>query len=126
MHNVWRGRGPTLQVYGADYDTPDGTAVRDYIHVEDLAEAHVRALEHLEHGGESRCINLGTGVGSTVLEVIAAVERASGRRVPYEVVGRRPGDPTTVVADSTLAHDLLGWRADRTLDTIAATARSLP
>jgi UDP-glucose-4-epimerase GalE len=116
------GRGPTLQVFGTDYDTRDGTALRDYVHVEDLAEAHVKALEHLEHGGSSEVVNLGTGTGSTVLEVIAAVERASGRAVPYELTGRRPGDPAAVVADNTRARELLDWRPDRTLDTVASSA----
>jgi UDP-glucose-4-epimerase GalE len=116
------GKSGPLQVYGTDYDTRDGTAVRDYVHVEDLAVAHVRALEHLERGGASEIVNLGTGTGSTVLEVIAAVERASGRPVPYELTGRRPGDPAVVVADNRKARELFGWSPDRTLDTIAATA----
>jgi UDP-glucose 4-epimerase len=116
------GRGPMLQVFGTDYDTRDGTALRDYVHVEDLAEAHVKALEHLEHGGFSEVVNLGTGTGSTVLEVIAAVERASGRVVPYELTGRRPGDPAAVVADNSRARELLDWRPDRTLDTVASSA----
>lgn len=116
------GRRPPLEVYGTDYPTRDGTAIRDYIHVEDLAEAHVLALEYLDGGGARTVVNLGTGVGSTVLEVIDAVERASGRAVPRVMAPRRPGDPASLVADSTRARDLLGWRPDRTLDVIAETA----
>jgi len=118
------GQRPPLHVFGTDYETRDGTAVRDYVHVEDLAEAHVLALEHLEHGGSSTVLNLGTGRGSTVLEVIDAVQRASGLVVPYEVAPRRAGDPSTVVADNAKAREVLGWRPDRNLDVIANTAWS--
>ncbi|MEN9417678.1 MAG: UDP-glucose 4-epimerase GalE [Pseudomonadota bacterium] len=105
------GRRPHLQVYGNDYPTPDGTGVRDYIHVVDLAEGHVAALRRLlDHPG-SLTVNLGTGNGSSVLEVVAAYARASGREVPYRIVPRRPGDVAACWADPTLARELLGWRA---------------
>jgi UDP-glucose 4-epimerase len=116
------GQRPAVDVYGTDYDTRDGSAVRDYIHVEDLADAHVLALEHLSAGGDSDVLNLGTGVGSTVLEVMAAAERASGGPVPYTVAPRRPGDPAVLVADSGRAERVLGWKATRDLDEILGTA----
>lgn len=104
------GRRARLSVYGGDYDTPDGTGVRDYIHVVDLAEGHVAALRRLlDHPG-SFTVNLGTGRGHSVLEVVAAYARASGRPVPYAVVPRRPGDVAAVYADPARAQQLLGWR----------------
>jgi UDP-glucose 4-epimerase len=115
------GRG-TLQVYGTDYPTPDGTAIRDYIHVDDLAAAHVLALAHLEAGGASDILNLGTGVGSSVREVIDAAERITGRPVPRNECPRRPGDPVAVYADNTRAGQVIGWSPTRTLDDIIATA----
>jgi UDP-glucose 4-epimerase len=121
MKSMLRKR-PTLEVYGTDYPTPDGTAIRDYVHVEDLAEAHVLALDHLERGGTSEIVNLGTGLGSSVLEVIAAAERASGGEVPREYRPRRPGDPARLVADNTKAAAVLGWRPTRGLDDIVASA----
>ena len=117
------GRVPPLQVFGTDYPTPDGTAVRDYVHVSDLALAHVRALEHLLAGGESRALNLGVGRGHSVAEVIGAVERASGRKVPAQHAPRRPGDTPILVADPSAANALLGWRASIVeLDRIVETA----
>jgi len=113
--------GP-VQVYGTDFDTPDGTAVRDYIHVDDLADAHVRALEHLERGGESASVNLGTGKGSSVRDVIEATARVSGRPVPFELVDRRPGDPSAVWADNRLATALLSWTPRCGLDEIIESA----
>lgn len=104
-------RRPQIEIYGTDYPTPDGTAIRDYVHVQDLAEAHLRALEHLEAGGNSMALNLGTGHGHSVREVIRAVEAISGRPVPYREAARRPGDPPSLVADPSLAAELLGWRA---------------
>jgi UDP-arabinose 4-epimerase len=104
------GRRPPLEVYGTDYPTPDGTAIRDYIHVADLAAAHLRALEHLFEGHGSTAINLGTGRGHSVREVIAAVESAVGRSVPRRETARRPGDPPTLVADPAFAAQRLGWR----------------
>jgi UDP-glucose-4-epimerase GalE len=116
------GARPPLEVFGTDYPTRDGTAIRDYIHVEDLADAHVRALEHLTAGGASATLNLGTGTGSTVREVLAAAERAAGRPVPHEEVGRRAGDPVAIWADTSKAAELLGWRATRSLDEIVGSA----
>lgn len=105
------GSRPPLQVLGTDYPTPDGTAVRDYIHVCDLAEAHVAALRHLLAGGESARLNLGTGVGASVREVIGTVERVLGLPVPHVDAPRRPGDPPALVADARKARELLGWEA---------------
>jgi UDP-glucose-4-epimerase GalE len=116
------GAGPPVQVFGDDYDTPDGTGVRDYIHVEDLAEAHVRALEHLEGGGGTTILNLGTGTGSSVTQVLDATARAAGRPVPHEVVARRPGDVPAIWADPAAAERVLGWRATRGLDEIVGSA----
>lgn len=116
--------GPPVTVFGTDYPTPDGTAIRDYVHVADLAEAHVRALEHLAGGGPSLTLNLGTGRGSSVREVIAAVGRATGRVVPIVEAGRRAGDPAAIWADAGRAAALLGWRAGAGLDEIAASAVS--
>jgi UDP-glucose-4-epimerase GalE len=111
-----------LQVFGDDYDTPDGTCIRDYIHVDDLADAHLRALDHLAGGGSTTAVNVGTGVGSSVLEVIRATERVSGRAVPYDIVDRRAGDPVATFADPTFAETTLGWRARYGLDEIVETA----
>ena len=115
------GRRAELEVYGNDYATPDGTCLRDYVHVTDLATAHLLALDHLEHG--SITVNLGNGVGHSVLEVIEAVQRVSGRTVPYRICPRRPGDAAVLVASSERAKRELGWRprfAD--LDEIVRTA----
>jgi UDP-glucose 4-epimerase len=103
-----------LEVFGTDYATPDGTCIRDYIHVEDLADAHARALDHLVRGGESVRCNLGTGVGVSVREIIAAVEEVTGKTVPVKYGPRRDGDPDSLVADPSLAKQLLGWQASRT------------
>jgi UDP-glucose 4-epimerase len=113
---VATGQRPFLQVFGSDYPTPDGTGVRDYIHVCDLAEGHVAALKALIDRGRSLTVNLGTGRGNSVLEVVRAFERASGRPVPYKLVARRPGDVAQCYADPGLARELLGWQATRTLD----------
>src|SRR5678815_93983 len=93
------GTRPPVKIFGTDYDTPDGTAIRDYVHVLDLAEAHVRAIEHLERGEASTIVNVGTGKGSSVFEVIDIANRVSGREIPVEKLGRRPGDPVAVYAD---------------------------
>ncbi len=125
------GKGRELQIFGSDYPTPDGTCVRDYIHVNDLADAHVRALQYLERhgerdGGESRAdspaINLGTGRGNSVLEVIQAAENATGRPVRRTMGPRRPGDPPVLVADPSKAQKMLGWTAQRTLADIVSSA----
>jgi UDP-glucose-4-epimerase GalE len=111
-----------LQVFGSDYPTPDGTCIRDYIHVNDLAEAHVRALQHLEKGGDSLALNLGTGRGHSVLEVIQAAEAATGRPVRRNMGPRRPGDPPVLVADVAQSQKALGWKATRTLAEIVSSA----
>jgi UDP-glucose-4-epimerase GalE len=116
------GVGPELRVFGADYPTPDGTCVRDYIHVNDLASAHVKALERLAAGKESFAVNLGTGTGASVQEVITAVEKITGKKVPHTVVPRRPGDPPELVANPAKAEALLQWKATRGLDNIVTTA----
>jgi UDP-glucose-4-epimerase GalE len=117
------GRRAHIDVYGTDYPTPDGSAVRDYIHVTDLADAHVLALQHLERGGASAALNLATGTGYSVRDVIAAAERVTQRPIPRREAARRPGDPPTLVADAGRARTLLGWTPQHSdLDTILATA----
>ena len=115
-------RGP-VTVFGDDYDTPDGTAVRDYIHVEDLGEAHLLALAHLRRGGASQFLNLGNGTGYSVLEVIESARRVTGREVPYEKGSRREGDPPRLVGDARRAREVLGWTPRRPdLDGIIRSA----
>jgi UDP-arabinose 4-epimerase len=128
--------GPELQIYGSDHPTADGTCLRDYIHVSDLADAHVRALQHLEASGDETgkdvkgedekagnlAINLGTGRGYSVMEVIQAVEKATGRPVRRKMGPRRPGDPPALIADPSKAQSLLGWTAKRNLADIVASA----
>jgi UDP-glucose-4-epimerase GalE len=116
------GTGPELHVFGSDYPTPDGTCIRDYIHVNDLATAHVQALEHLAAGKESFAVNVGTGSGHSVHEVIAAVEKITGMALPHKVVPRRPGDPPALIANPSRAQKLLGWKATRGLNEVVATA----
>jgi len=116
------GLGPELQVFGSDYPTPDGTCVRDYIHVNDLAGAHVKALEYLAAGKTSFAVNLGTGTGASVQEVITEVEKVTGKKVPHKIVPRRPGDPPALVANPAKAEALLQWKATRGLDNIVTTA----
>ncbi|MGD8207671.1 MAG: UDP-glucose 4-epimerase GalE [Thiohalocapsa sp.] len=110
------GKRPQLQVFGSDYDTPDGTGVRDYIHVVDLARGHLAALERLTSSPGVVTYNLGTGRGYSVLEMVRAFEKASGRPVPYRVVARRPGDIGVCYADPQLAQAELGWRAEHGID----------
>ena len=110
------GRLERLRVFGNDYPTRDGTGVRDYIHVVDLAEAHVRAVEKLASKPGLLICNLGTGRGYTVLEVIHTFEKVTGKKIPYEIVGRRPGDVTAAYADPSRAKQELGWEARRTLE----------
>ena len=110
------GRRDHLSVFGDDYDTPDGTGVRDYIHVVDLARGHVAAMEYMQqHRGES-VFNLGTGMGYSVLDMVKAFERVTGKKIPYEIVARRPGDVATVYASPDKSARLLGWKAQYGLD----------
>ncbi|HWT16621.1 MAG TPA: UDP-glucose 4-epimerase GalE, partial [Patescibacteria group bacterium] len=111
------GRRERLQIFGGDWPTRDGTGVRDYIHVCDLAEAHVAALEHLHRGqAGATAVNLGTGRGTSVLELVHAFERASGRSIPYDIVDRRAGDVAELWADAGFAERLLGWKARHDID----------
>jgi UDP-glucose 4-epimerase len=117
------GQRPHVEIYGTDYPTPDGTAIRDYIHVTDLGDAHVRALEHLAKGGQSRALNLGTGHGYSVREVIDAVGKVSSKRVPFREGPRRAGDPPVLVADARQAGTVLGWKPQHSdLETIIRNA----
>lgn len=110
------GKLPELSVFGDDYDTPDGTGVRDYIHVVDLAEGHVKALDNILEGGKGvQVFNLGTGHGYSVLDIVKAFEKASGKKVPYKIVSRRPGDIATCYSDPSKAKEVLGWEAKRGL-----------
>lgn len=116
------GKRPVLHVYGNDYATPDGTGVRDYIHVQDLAQAHVAAVQTLLHGADSFTVNVGTGQGHSVLEVVRVFEAASGKPVPFQIAPRRTGDVAQCFADATLAQNLLGWRAKHTLADMCTDA----
>ncbi len=116
------GKGKQLKVFGDDYDTPDGTCIRDYIHVLDLADAHLLALDHLLKGGKPDVFNLGTGTGYSVLEVIKKVEEISGQKVDYVVTGRREGDPAALVADNKKVKEKLGWNPVYGLDEIITHA----
>ncbi len=104
------GKRPPLQLFGQDYDTPDGTCIRDYIHVDDLASAHILAINHLNNGGESGVFNLGSNHGYSVNEVIQTAAQVTGKDVPLTYAPRRPGDPATLVADAALAKKVLGWQ----------------
>jgi UDP-glucose 4-epimerase len=116
------GASGPIKVLGNDYPTPDGTGVRDYIHVEDLADAHAKAVDFLNDGKPNLTVNLGTGVGTSVLQILAATEKASGKPVPHEITTRRPGDPAIVYADATLAQQTLGWAATRSYEDIINNA----
>jgi len=116
-----QGKRAALEIFGDDYPTPDGTCIRDYIHVNDLAEAHVLGLEHLSKA-ESGAMNLGTGKGYSVHEVVAAVEKVTGHKVPTHIGPRRAGDPAELVADPGRAKKLLNWKAKRSLEEIVASA----
>lgn len=118
-----QGVNPTFEIFGTDYGTADGTAVRDYVHVCDLARAHVNALDYLVAGGHSASVNLGTGCGHSIREVISAVETISGRAVPVVEGPRRPGDPATLIANPQLGQTVLSWTPDKSdLQTIVRTA----
>ena len=112
----------TLKVFGTDYDTRDGSCIRDYIHVLDLVEAHLAGLEHLAEGGENATLNLGTATGVSVLEIVEAIKRVTGLSVATEAAGRRPGDPARLVASNQRAQDVLNWRPRRDLDEIIRSA----
>lgn len=116
------GQRPELSVFGNDYPTPDGTGVRDYIHVVDLALGHLAALDALSRQAGELTVNLGTGQGYSVLDMVRAFEKASGRDVPYRVVGRRPGDVASCYADPAQAAEVLGWRASRGIDEMCVDA----
>src|SRR5215831_9199933 len=117
------GELPSVSVFGADYDTPDGTAIRDYIHVSDLASAHIAALQYLKTGGESTAINLGTGHGYSVLEVINCARRVTGKSIAADHLPRRPGDPSRLVADDRKAIEVLNWTpAQNDLEQIIESA----
>lgn len=121
--DVAAGRRQHIEVYGTDYPTPDGTAIRDYVHVNDLGSAHILALEYLANGGESCALNLGVGNGSSVKEVISSVERVCNTDVPVKLTGRRAGDPAILVAKASLAAKVLSWEPKFTsLDSIVETA----
>jgi UDP-glucose 4-epimerase len=117
------GSRPKLEVFGTDYPTPDGTCIRDYIHVSDLARAHSAALAHLRRGGASMTFNCGYGHGYSVLEVVSAIERVTGRKLPVQMAGRRPGDPISLVADVNRIRSHLDWSPQfEDLDTIVSHA----
>ncbi len=116
------GRREALQVFGTDYPTPDGTGVRDYIHVEDLADAHAKAVDYLNDGQPNLTVNLGTGIGTSVMQILEATAKASGKPVPHEFAQRRLGDPAIVYADANLARQTLGWAATRSYEDIINSA----
>ena len=116
------GASGPIKVLGNDYPTPDGTGVRDYIHVEDLADAHAKAIDYLNDGKPNLTVNLGTGVGTSVLQILEATEKASGKAVPHEFAPRRLGDPAIVYADASLAQQTLGWSAGRSYEDIINSA----
>ena len=116
------GFAPALTVFGNDFPTPDGTGVRDYIHVEDLARAHVAALDYLAKGGDSITCNVGTGHGTSVMDIIATTERVTSKKVPYEIAGRRAGDPSECYADPRRINEAFGWSPTRSLDDIISSA----
>ena len=111
-----------LKIFGNDYPTADGTCIRDYIHVEDLAVTHVKALEYLENGGASTVCNIGTGQGTSVLQLIEMTSKVAKQTVPYEIAARRAGDPVNVYADVTMARKILGWQSTRDLQSIIESA----
>lgn len=118
-----KGEIPDLKVFGNDYPTADGTCIRDYIHVDDLASAHLKALEYLGKGGRPTAFNLGTGQGNSVLEVIRTAEKVTGKAVGYSFSPKRPGDAVSLVANADKASELMGWKADViSLEEIIASA----
>jgi len=119
---VATGQREKLRIFGGDYPTRDGTAVRDYLHVVDLADAHLKALDALTQRESGFICNLGTGTGSSVLDVITAFEKATGKKIPYDIVDRRPGDVTEAWANPALAEKLLGWKTIKSLEEMLADA----
>jgi UDP-glucose-4-epimerase GalE len=117
-----KGEIPHLSVFGDDYPTPDGTCIRDYIHVNDLADAHAQALEYLHRGGDSIALNLGTGKGSSVKEIVTKVEQVTGKKMPIKMSPRREGDPPSLVADPAKGQKILGWKAKRDIEKIIRDA----
>lgn len=118
--NAVCGKTPMLHVFGSDYDTPDGTCVRDYIHVVDLAKGHLCALRYADEHTGAEAVNLGTGVGYSVLDILTTFEKATGKKVPYDMAPRRPGDVPLYYGDPTKAEKLLGWKAEKTLYDMCA------
>jgi UDP-glucose 4-epimerase len=117
------GMRKELQIFGDDYDTPDGTCIRDYIHVSDLAAAHVLALDYIGKNGKSVTVNLGSETGSSVMEVLETARRVTGKPIPSRITGRRPGDPAKLTASAALARELLGWKAEHSsLETLVKTS----
>jgi UDP-glucose 4-epimerase len=117
------GMRKELQIFGGDYDTPDGTCIRDYIHVSDLAAAHALALDYVSKNDKSLTVNLGSETGSSVKEVLETARRITGKPIPSRVAGRRPGDPARLTASASLARELLGWKAEHSdMDTIIKTS----
>jgi UDP-glucose 4-epimerase len=120
------GMRDKMLVFGADYNTPDGTCIRDYIHVNDLASAHMMAMHYIAHNNKDLLVNLGTGQGHSVLDVIKTAEQVTGKKVSYQIVGRREGDPENLVASSDLAYQLMGWKAEHSdLETIFKSMASV-
>lgn len=116
------GMRERLKVFGSDYDTRDGTCIRDYVHVSDLADAHVKALEYIAREGKSLALNLGSETGTTVTEILEAARRVTGREIPSDYVGRREGDPAVLVASAKKAGEILGWKAERSdVDTLVGS-----
>jgi UDP-glucose-4-epimerase GalE len=111
-----------LTIYGDDYATPDGTCIRDYIHVNDLAEAHVLALEYLADGGSTTAINLGTGEGKSIKELVTAIGAATGTKIRTKIAPRRPGDPPVLVADASRAGEVLNWKSSHTITNIVSSS----
>jgi len=117
------GMRKEVQLYGNDYDTPDGTCIRDYIHVSDLASGHAAALDYINKSGKSLIVNLGSETGSSVTEVIETARRVTGKPIPTKIVGRRPGDPAKLTASSALAREVLGWKARHSdMETLIQTS----
>jgi UDP-glucose 4-epimerase len=117
-----QGKREKVLVFGNDYNTKDGTCVRDYIHIVDLADAHLKALNYLNDGGNSEIINLGTGDGNSVLEIIEKAQQISGKKIAYEIVERRAGDPAILVADNKKAKEVLGWQPKYGIEEIIKTS----